>query len=109
MHKKRDLPLRKGATSFNNDLNDVLDRVYGKYPSSVSRPAGPPDDVQKFLRRHKEDAAELAQKLDALRSLREKSEELSLLRETLRDLRLQVRATRELREQLGKLGGQLKP
>ncbi|MGA7982143.1 MAG: hypothetical protein WCA32_18230 [Chromatiaceae bacterium] len=108
MPRKRELSIRKGASSFTNDLNQVLDRVYRKYPSSVSHPAGPSDDLKKFRKRHKEDAAELAEKLDELRTLREKSEELATLREALRDLREQVRATRALREQLGSLGQDLK-
>jgi hypothetical protein len=101
MPRKRDISLRKGASSFNNDLNEVLDRVYKRYPNAVPDfPRSSADDATRFRKRHQEDAAELVEKLDELRALREKSEELATLRETLRDLRLQIRASRELREEL---------
>jgi hypothetical protein len=101
MPRKRHVCLRKGASSFNNHLNEVLDRVYKRYPNTVPDfPRSGADDTTRFRKRHKEDAAELVEKLDELRALREKSEELATLRETLRDLRLQIRASRELREEL---------
>jgi hypothetical protein len=108
MPRKRDISVRKNASSFNNDLNQVLDRVYKKYPNSVSPATAPSGPLTNISKRHKEDAAELAEKLDELRSLREKSEELATLRETIRDLREQLRATRELREQIGAIGEALK-
>ncbi len=108
MHRKRDIAVRKGAASFSSDLNQVLDRVYKKYPNSVSPASTPGGDQRKIHKRRKEDAARLAEKLDELRMLRQKSEELATLRETLRDLRDQVKATRELREQLGLLRSELK-
>jgi hypothetical protein len=109
MPRKRDISVGKGTSWFSADLNQVLDRVYKKYPNSVSPTSSHGGDLRKIHKRRKEDAAQLAEKLDELRMLREKSEELATLRESLRDLRDQVKATRELREQLGLLRSELKP
>jgi len=108
MHRKRDISVGKGTSWFSDDLNQVLDRVYKKYPNSVSPMSSHGGELRKIHKRRKDDAAQLAEKLDELRLLREKSEELATLRESLRDLRDQVRATRELREQLGLLRSELK-
>ncbi|MCU0834332.1 MAG: hypothetical protein MUC77_07840 [Chromatiaceae bacterium] len=99
MSSKSERYLGDDAISLSRDIKGVLDRVYSGKHAAPSPPPKPKRIVRRVGAGQKE-SQELAQHLDALRSMREQSQESTVLREQLQELRDQLAAARLLRGQL---------
>ncbi|MGQ9830163.1 MAG: hypothetical protein ACUVQI_00855 [Thermochromatium sp.] len=96
---------QKTSAHFDNDLNAILNRVYGKDSDSAFNHTKVPT-LQPFARKTPGSQG-LKEALDDLRSRRERAQACLRMQDEIDDLREQIRILRELGDQIDRLRQQL--